>query len=146
MASQNPKLILFKTLYMKLLLFVLSSLLVLNSFVFGQLTDSLTTQKTPIFHDPSTYVDFQFLKDDDPLITSQFWIYAKKFYFEARYNYEARQTFSLYLGRSFKMGKDNMFEVIPMVGGSVGKFNGVSPAITMILDAGWIRGFSQNQY
>jgi hypothetical protein len=33
-----------------------------------------------------------------------------------------------------------------MLGGSLGKFQGVSLGTTMILEAGWIRGFSQTQY
>lgn len=121
-------------------------LLLSTSYIFSQTTIPVNNKKDTVFHDPSTYIDFQFLKNDKPLITSQLWMYIKKMYIEARYNYEDRQTFSLYVGRSFKMGKDNVFEVIPMIGGSVGKFKGISPATTMILEAGWIRGFSQNQY
>lgn len=121
-------------------------LLLANSNSYGQTADTTTHSKEKLFHDRSTYIDFQFPKGDKPLITTQLWTYVKKAYFEARYNYEDRETFSLYGGRSFKVGKNNELDIIPMVGGSVGKFNGVSPALTIILEAGWVRGFSQNQY
>jgi hypothetical protein len=112
---------------------------------FGQVEDS-TSCNSNLIHDASAYVDFQFPEGTQPLVTTEVWLYVKKFYFEARYNYEDRQTVSLYRGRSFKIGKNSVFEIIPMLGGALGKFQGVSVGTTMILEAGWIRGFSQNQY
>lgn len=118
-----------------------------HSVCFSQNTDIPTHPKNKLFHDPSTYVDFQFPKGDKLLIPTQFWFYIKRhIYTELRYNYEDRKTFSFYMGGTFKVGKHEEFEIIPMIGGSVGRFKGISPATTMILEAGWIRGFSQNQY
>ena len=119
---------------------ILFSLLLFCNNLFAQHKDSL-------FYDPGAYMTFQYSKSDIPLVTTQFWFYSKKhIYTELRYNYEDRKTASLYMGRVFKVGKHDELQIIPMLGGAVGRFNSISPASTMILEAGWIRGFSQSQY
>lgn len=107
---------------------------------------SLAQSPSPLFHDQGIYTSFQFAKDENILITPQIWTYAKNIYFEARYNYEERKTFSLYIGRSFKTGKDSIFEIIPMFGGVIGEYTGISPALTCILKGKRLQGFSQSQY
>lgn len=70
---------------------------------------------------------------------------AKNWYVEMRYNYEDAQTFSIYSGRNFSGGKEMEFSLTPMIGYSMGKFNGLSFAGNIDLD--W-KGFyfsSQSQ-
>lgn len=46
---------------------------------------------------------------------------------EARYQYEARKTFSAWVGWNFETGKSLRLEVAPMVGAVLGETNGVAP-------------------
>lgn len=46
---------------------------------------------------------------------------------EARYNYEALETGSLWVGYDFSAGKKLVLDVTPMVGGVFGNLNGVAP-------------------
>lgn len=46
---------------------------------------------------------------------------------EARYNYEALKTGSVWLGRNFEAGEQLKFEVTPMIGGVFGDITGVAP-------------------
>lgn len=67
-------------------------------------------------------------------------------YGEARYNYEDVETFSLFLGRAFTGGNDLNFSVVPMLGGSVGKFKGVSTGLNVDMDYNKFFFSSQSQY
>src|SRR4051812_15411399 len=56
--------------------------------------------------------------------------HAKNWYAEARYNYEDQETFSLYLGKAFTIGKNDLRgSLVPMLGGSVGRFSGISTGL-----------------
>src|SRR5262245_25135204 len=67
-------------------------------------------------------------------------------YGEARYNYEEMETFSLFLGRAFTGGNDLNFSLVPMLGGSVGKFKGVSTGLNVDMDYNKFFFSSQSQY
>jgi hypothetical protein len=73
--------------------------------------------------------------------------HPKNWYAEARYNYEDAETFSLYLGRAFT-GENNEFNysVVPMLGGSLGRWQGISTGLN--IDVGLNNFFfsSQSQY
>jgi hypothetical protein len=70
----------------------------------------------------------------------------RNWYAEARYNYEDLQTFSLFLGKSFSGDKELSYSFTPLLGGSVGRFNGISTG--MNLDVGYNKFFfsTQSQY
>jgi hypothetical protein len=67
-------------------------------------------------------------------------------YGEARYNYEDVETFSLYLGRAITGGNDLNYSFVPMLGGSVGKFKGVSTGLNIDMDYNKFFFSSQSQY
>lgn len=70
----------------------------------------------------------------------------KKWYAEARYNYEDIQTFSLYAGRVFS-GKDNLtWSLTPMIGGMAGKLNGGSFGLNSAFSYGKFGFSSEAQY
>jgi len=50
----------------------------------------------------------------------------KKWYAEARYNYEDLRTFSLYAGRTFSQEKEFSWSLTPVLGAIAGKMNGGS--------------------
>src|SRR4051812_3367456 len=72
--------------------------------------------------------------------------HKKNWYAEARYNYEEVETFSLYLGRAFTGGNDLNYSFVPMLGGSMGKFKGVSTALNIELEYNKFFFSSQSQY
>ena len=45
---------------------------------------------------------------------------------EARYNYEALETGSLWVGYNFSAGKELVFEIAPMLGGVFGELTGIA--------------------
>ena len=72
--------------------------------------------------------------------------HKKNWYAEARYNYEAVETFSLYLGKAFTGGNNLNYSFVPMLGGSVGKFKGISTGLNIDLEYDKFFFSSQAQY
>ena len=56
------------------------------------------------------------------LVADRGWLHL-----EARYNYEAIKTGSLWLGYNFSVGKKLAFEATPMLGGVFGDITGIAP-------------------
>jgi hypothetical protein len=50
---------------------------------------------------------------------------------EARYNYEAQRTASLWGGYNFSFGKKVQFSATPMIGGVFGEMNGIAPGLEL---------------
>ncbi|OQP52702.1 hypothetical protein [Niastella populi] len=73
--------------------------------------------------------------------------HSKNWYAEARYNYEDVETFSLYLGRAFNGGKNAFnYSVVPMLGGSLGRWQGISTGLNIDVDLNDFFFSSQSQY
>lgn len=71
---------------------------------------------------------------------------TKNWYAEARYNYEDLQTFSLFLGKAFKGDQALTWSLVPLVGGSVGRFNGLSTGLNIDLEYDKFYFSAQSQY
>ena len=65
---------------------------------------------------------------------------------EARYNYEARETASAWLGANFSFGDDLKLGLVPMVGGVFGQTRGIATGLTITLDWGPLALWSQSEY
>jgi hypothetical protein len=65
---------------------------------------------------------------------------------EARYNYEARETASAWLGANFTFGEDLELGLIPMVGGVFGQTSGIATGLTITLAWGPLALWSQSEY
>lgn len=102
--------------------------------------------QTKQVHDVGSYTSVQWFDTSHPFFIPQVWAYYKKAYAEMRYNYEDSRTTSLYLGRPFHFGKKWEAELVPMVGGVIGRTNGLSPGFNF--DGKYMRfsTFSQCQY
>lgn len=74
------------------------------------------------------------------------YLHSSNWYAEARYNYEDAETFSLYLGKAITGGKNLNYSIIPMLGGSVGRFQGVSTGLNVDLDYNKFFFSSQSQF
>ena len=65
---------------------------------------------------------------------------------EARYNYEARDTGSAWIGWNFSFGEELRLGLTPMVGGVFGQMKGIAPGLTLTLDWGPLALWSQSEY
>jgi len=106
----------------------------INNTGFGQAKINFEQYHVVNPHQPYTYM---------PVIHYQ---HKSNCYAEARYNYEDLETFSLYLGRAFNGGDNLNYSFVPMVGGSVGKFHGVSTGLNIDMQYHKFFFSSQSQY
>jgi hypothetical protein len=65
--------------------------------------------------DSRDYINPNFTADHD-------WLHL-----EARYNYEALETGSLWVGYNFSFGEELVFDITPMLGGVFGDLTGIAP-------------------
>jgi hypothetical protein len=65
---------------------------------------------------------------------------------EARYDYEAQQTGSLWAGYNLKTGRKVVLLATPMVGGAFGKVNGVAPGLELTVTYKTVQLYSANEY
>lgn len=65
---------------------------------------------------------------------------------EARYNYEALNTSSAWIGYNFSAGTKVSLEVTPMIGGVFGATNGVAPGLEFTLDWKKLELYSESEY
>lgn len=76
----------------------------------------------------TTDVNLYFIPDDffvDPVIGAD----HNRLHLEGRYNWEARNTFSAWIGRNYSGGRKFEYKFTPMIGVVVGNSNGVSPGL-----------------
>ncbi len=65
---------------------------------------------------------------------------------EARYNYEALETGSLWVGYNFSAGKKLVLNVTPMFGGVFGNLNGVAPGYLFTLTYKKVQLYSSGEF
>jgi hypothetical protein len=70
----------------------------------------------------------------------------RRVHIEARYNYEAFDTGSAWLGYNFGVGKTLSLEFTPMVGGVFGNTTGVAPGYELTLDYWKLELSSEGEY
>ncbi len=81
-----------------------------------------------------SYVSPTFTADHDQL------------HLEARYNYEAQRTASLWAGYPLNWGKKVVLDVTPMVGGVFGNVNGIAPGLEFTGTYKKLELYSANEY
>lgn len=65
---------------------------------------------------------------------------------EARYNYEDLNTFSAWAGYNFTGGDRFTYAFTPMLGGVVGRTNGIAPGLEMTLEFGDFELYNESEY
>ena len=90
----------------------------------------------------ATYV----LRDDDNYVQPTVMVDRNALRLEGRYNYEARHSFSGFVGWNLEAGTRVKLEVTPMFGGVVGDTNGVIPAIEATLSFSRFEVYSEGEY
>lgn len=73
-------------------------------------------------------LSFYFIPQDF-FVLPTFLVDKGRLHLEARYNYEDRETFSLWTGYNFNGGNKLTYAVTPMIGGVAGRSNGVAPGL-----------------
>lgn len=75
-------------------------------------------------------------------------IYAnyKRWHFEPRYNYEDFETFSMFTGYNFTGGGKLKYLLTPMLGGVVGKRDGIAPGFEADLVLGRFSFYTEMEY
>ncbi len=84
--------------------------------------------------------------DTDLLVNPNFTADHGRLHLEARYNFEARQAGSVWIGSNFSVGDKVVLKVTPMVGGVFGKLNGIAPGYLLSLSFGRFSLSSQAEY
>jgi len=69
-----------------------------------------------------------------------------RLYFEGRYNYEERDTGSLFGGYQFSFGKEVTLDLTPMLGAVVGEVDGVAPAVELDLNWKSLNYYNESEY
>src|SRR5438874_5306814 len=75
------------------------------------------------------------------LVADRGWLHL-----EARYNYEAIKTGSLWLGYNFSVGKKLALDATPMIGGVFGDITGIAPGYTISISYEPFELFTQGEY
>jgi len=105
------------------------SILILNlpwsSFTFGQAQDTSSSSEWSLAVETDLYFTDPFILL--PIITAD----KSNLHLEARYNYEDLKTFSGWVGYNFYGGEDFEYFITPMVGGAVGRTNGIAPGLEL---------------
>jgi hypothetical protein len=65
---------------------------------------------------------------------------------EARYNYEAQRTGSLWAGYNFSAGKTLVLDATPIIGGVFGEVNGIAPGLEFTVTYKRVQLYSANEY
>jgi hypothetical protein len=65
---------------------------------------------------------------------------------EGRYNYEARETGSAWVGWNLSFGDELAFVVTPMVGGVFGQVQGIAPGLTFTVEWGPLSLWHQSEW
>lgn len=98
-------------------------------FVFAQ-EEPASDPKTWQFN---AHANFYFIPDDF-FILPVFQADKNKLHLEARYNYEDRETFSAWIGYNFQGGNKLEYTITPMLGGVVGRSDGMAPGLEVTLN------------
>jgi hypothetical protein len=86
------------------------------------------------------------IPDDQSYFSPTFRADHKWLHLEARYNYEDRETGSLWLGYNFSVGEKVVLDVTPMVGGVFGNTTGVAPGYLFTLSYKKVSLYSEGEF
>ena len=87
-----------------------------------------------------------FFDDDDPLFMPIGSIDRSSLHLEGRYQYEDRNTVSLWAGWSFEAGTNVHLTVVPMAGAIFGDTDGVAPGLELTLAWRRLEFYSESEY
>ncbi len=86
------------------------------------------------------------LPDEDDYVQPTFKADRGLFHFEARYNYEDRDSTSFFVGANFELGDEVKLALTPMIGGVAGQTDGIVPALAADLTVGPFEAYAEAEY
>lgn len=92
------------------------------------------------------YVYGYVVPDSQDYVNPNFTADYERFHFEARHNYEAIDSASLWVGANFSAGTKWVFDATLMVGGVFGDIMGVAPGYRASLEHDWFGAASEGEY
>lgn len=120
------------------------SILILNlpwaSFTFGQAQDTSSSSEWSLAIETDLYFTDPFILL--PIITAD----KSNLHIEARYNYEDLKTFSGWVGYNFYGGEDFEYFITTMVGGAVGRTNGIAPGLELTFNLYGFEFYNESEY
>lgn len=117
-------------------------LLPVSIAVFSQQTSDSVKIKN---WDISAVALFVFTPDNSFIVPVVYANY-KRWHFEPRYNYENLETFSMFAGYNIAGGKKFTYFLTPMLGGVVGRTDGIAPGFEADLGYGRFRFYTEMEY
>jgi hypothetical protein len=84
--------------------------------------------------------------DDGDYVQPAFTADRAGLHLETRYNYEARDTLSAWVGYNFSGGEELAWEFTPMLGGVFGATDGIAPGYRGSLGLGKVEFYSEGEY
>src|SRR5687768_29918 len=122
----------------------LLTLLLLTAPTLGQDATAADAPEGSWSFELSAYTYFP--ADDDTYVSPIFTADRDELHLEARYNYEAQDTGSAFVGWNFAFGDELVFEVTPMIGAVLGRVNGVAPGYRFSLTYDRFELYSEGEY
>ena len=89
---------------------------------------------------------FYVLPDEEDFLQPTFRADRGILHLETRYNYEDRESVSFFAGANFSFGEKVSFTLTPMVGGLVGRTDGIIPALEADLSVGPFEAYAEAEY
>jgi hypothetical protein len=87
-----------------------------------------------------------FVPDDQDYVQPTLAADHGRLHFEARYNYEALETGSAWLGYAFSAGGQVKVDITPMLGGVFGDLHGIAPGYRLTLGWSRLEIYSESEY
>lgn len=123
---------------------------VLTSLVLAQeTTDSAPTNSSSAAPNPwafSLATTGYIVPDSQSYVSPDFSADRGRVHLQARYNYEALETGSLWVGYNFSIGKKLVLDATPMVGGVFGNLNGIAPGYLITLTYKRFQLYGEGEY
>jgi hypothetical protein len=86
------------------------------------------------------------LPDESDYVQPTFRADREWLHLETRYAYEDRESLSFFAGANFEFGKDVKLALTPMIGGLVGRTDGVIPALELDFTAWRLEAYAEAEY
>ena len=94
----------------------------------------------------SAWAEVFIFPGDESYFNPTFYARTKKLHLEGRFNYEDRNTASLWAGRRFEFGTPVRFLFVPMAGIVFGNTNGIAPGLEMEIVYKKLDFYSESEY
>ena len=94
----------------------------------------------------SAWAEMFFIPGQEDYFNPTFYARRKNLHLEGRYNYEDRNTASLWAGRRFGFGNAVKFVFVPMGGVVLGNTNGIAPGLETEISFWKLDFYTENEY